>query len=153
MAAESDVPCCLRCGGDDTSSPGHCCFHPGLVDAPGPLMYSPEWLACRSSCTAQMPGCYVRREHYYTPCVGVKGGPGQAGKQATVSSSRHMHKSWSSAQQSRSQTAAGSTGSAAGSSVHAAAVRQLAVVRGGTETTLVGQPTPRSAPPRPTRVR
>ncbi|KAF6255418.1 hypothetical protein COO60DRAFT_1641521 [Scenedesmus sp. NREL 46B-D3] len=58
---------CLRCGSDDTQSPGRCCFHPGLVPVPGPLMYSPEWHACRAACTPEAPGCYSRREHYYLP--------------------------------------------------------------------------------------
>lgn len=58
---------CLRCGSNDAVSPGRCCFHPGLVPAPGPLMYSPEWHACRATCTPDMPGCYSRREHYYLP--------------------------------------------------------------------------------------
>jgi hypothetical protein len=58
---------CLRCGSDDARSPGRCCFHPGLVPVPGPLMYSPEWHACRAACTPDTPGCYSRREHYYLP--------------------------------------------------------------------------------------
>jgi len=52
---------------------GAAAFTPAWSDAPGPLLYSPEWHACRSSCTARMPGCYVRRDHYYMPRVDVKG--------------------------------------------------------------------------------
>jgi hypothetical protein len=59
----------LRCGSDDAQSPGRCCFHPGLVPVPGPLMYSPEWHACRAACTPDAPGCYSRREHYYLPSL------------------------------------------------------------------------------------
>jgi hypothetical protein len=41
---------CVRCGEQEGAGPdgsGPCCFHPGLVPAPGPLMYGPEWHACR----------------------------------------------------------------------------------------------------------
>jgi hypothetical protein len=58
---------CARCGLDDVVSPGRCCFHPGMLDVPGPLLYSPEWHACRMRCSGQMPGCHTRREHYFAP--------------------------------------------------------------------------------------
>jgi hypothetical protein len=36
---------CARCGMQEGS--GECCFHPGLVSAPGPLLFGPEWHACK----------------------------------------------------------------------------------------------------------
>lgn len=38
---------CVRCGEQEGADLGPCCFHPGLVAAPGPLMYGAEWHACR----------------------------------------------------------------------------------------------------------
>jgi hypothetical protein len=38
---------CVRCGEQEGADLGPCCFHPGLVAAPGPLMYGQEWHACR----------------------------------------------------------------------------------------------------------
>eukprot|EP00983_Pelagomonas_calceolata_P105977 1159185-Pelagomonas_calceolata.AAC.8 len=35
---------CLRCGLNDESSPGLCCFHPGLLPDPGPLRHTPEYV-------------------------------------------------------------------------------------------------------------
>lgn len=38
---------CVRCGQQQGPDLGPCCFHPGLVAAPGPLMFGQEWHACR----------------------------------------------------------------------------------------------------------
>jgi hypothetical protein len=38
---------CVRCGQQEGAGMGPCCFHPGLVAAPGPLMYGQEWHTCR----------------------------------------------------------------------------------------------------------
>eukprot|EP00878_Enallax_costatus_P026282 GHUV01028187.1.p1 GENE.GHUV01028187.1~~GHUV01028187.1.p1 ORF type:complete len:491 (+),score=198.15 GHUV01028187.1:859-2331(+) len=78
---------CLRCGANESSSPGRCCFHPGFVPVPGPLMYSPEWHACRASCTPDMPGCYSRREHYYLPQFGATAGSAKVGQLNSKTSS------------------------------------------------------------------
>eukprot|EP00803_Ostreobium_quekettii_P009450 evm.model.scf_5.6 EVM.evm.TU.scf_5.6 scf_5:60235-68550(-) len=63
---------CARCGLNDEVAPGHCCFHPALLRAPGPMLYSPEWHTCKvSHHSASTPGCYSRREHYYPIDPGV----------------------------------------------------------------------------------
>jgi hypothetical protein len=38
---------CVRCGEQEGPGMGPCCFHPGLIAAPGPLMYGAEWHTCR----------------------------------------------------------------------------------------------------------
>jgi hypothetical protein len=38
---------CVRCGEHEGPAMGPCCFHPGLIAAPGPLMYGAEWHTCR----------------------------------------------------------------------------------------------------------
>lgn len=49
---------CVRCGQQEGADLGPCCFHPGLVAAPGPLMYGAEWHACRcGSRPPQGKGC------------------------------------------------------------------------------------------------
>jgi len=61
---------CVRCGGNDATSPGVCRFHPALVADPGPLLYTVEWQACRDG--GHRPGdagCYARADHFYP--VGV----------------------------------------------------------------------------------
>lgn len=63
---------CARCGLNDSISPGRCSFHPALIGEPGPLLYGPEWHACKAA--GHLPtsdGCYSRREHYY-PMVLVR---------------------------------------------------------------------------------
>lgn len=80
-ASSSSCKACLRCGSNDASSPGRCCFHPGFVPVPGPLMYGMEWHACRASCTPDMPGCYSRREHYYLPQAAATAGMPKAAAQ------------------------------------------------------------------------
>jgi len=47
QAPELPVLACVRCGQQEGDNMGPCCFHPGLVAAPGPLMYGQEWHACR----------------------------------------------------------------------------------------------------------
>lgn len=89
-AGNSASRSCLRCGVNDASSPGRCCFHPGFVPVPGPLMYSPEWHACRASCTPGMPGCYSRREHYYLPHLGAAAGFPKAGQLSGRKASRGL---------------------------------------------------------------
>jgi hypothetical protein len=65
-AAAAVCGSCLRCGLNDVSSPGECSFHPALLAQPGPLLYSPQWHACKAAGhTADMPGCYARAAHYY----------------------------------------------------------------------------------------
>ena len=57
---------CARCGLNDALSPGRCCFHPALIGEPGPLLYGPEWHACKAAGHAPTSGgCYTRTEHYY----------------------------------------------------------------------------------------
>lgn len=86
-SSSSSRQACLRCGAGESSSPGRCCFHPGFVPVPGPLMYSPEWHSCRASCTPDMPGCYSRQEHYYLPHFGVTAGTAKLARQLSSISS------------------------------------------------------------------
>ena len=61
---------CLRCGLNDTTSPGECRFHPALVQAPGPFLYGVEWQACKlAGHGAQDTPCFTRQGHFYP--VGV----------------------------------------------------------------------------------
>lgn len=73
QAPELPVLACVRCGQQEGDNMGPCCFHPGLVAAPGPLMYGQEWHACRTECTSDMPGCYTRKEHFFTPMLDSHG--------------------------------------------------------------------------------
>ncbi len=57
---------CARCGLNDSLSPGRCCFHPALIGEPGPLLYGPEWHACKAGGHAPASqGCLTRAQHYY----------------------------------------------------------------------------------------
>ncbi len=42
LCSSSFETTCLRCGLNDESSPGVCCFHPALLPDPGPLRHTPE---------------------------------------------------------------------------------------------------------------
>ncbi|KAF8063107.1 CPI1 [Scenedesmus sp. PABB004] len=129
---------CLRCGGSGGASPGRCVFHPGLVAAPGPLLYSPEWHACRAGCSPGAPGCYTRREHTYAPpppppassAAGRAASPSPRGNRAPSPHAR---------------TGGGSPGR--WDALEAAAVAAAAMV------VSEAQPQPRSVLPRPTTPR
>jgi len=91
-AARSSVSC-VRCGLNDSSSPGACTFHPGLISAPGGLLYTADWQACRAHCNAEEAGCYTRARHFYVgggvkhhhACVGrAAGGPTAAAADAVA---------------------------------------------------------------------
>jgi hypothetical protein len=68
-AAEAAVLVCARCGqrqsGGSGAASSTCCFHPGLVPAPGPLLFSQPWHECKSRCKPSDPGCYTRNEHFW----------------------------------------------------------------------------------------
>jgi hypothetical protein len=52
------------------------------VPAPGALLYTPEWQACRAGCAAGEPGCYTRVKHFYVTGAApsaADGGVGAAG--------------------------------------------------------------------------
>lgn len=58
--------CCLRCGVTAGAGSAECRFHPALLSDPGPLLFCPEWHACRAAKhTDNEPGCYKRHGHYY----------------------------------------------------------------------------------------
>lgn len=58
--------CCLRCGLTAGAGSAECRFHPALLSAPGPLLFSPEWHACRAAKhSSNEPGCFKRHGHYY----------------------------------------------------------------------------------------
>ena len=66
------APQCLRCGVRQSQNVPECKFHPALLKNPGPLLYSPEWHACRAAEHGSAePGCYVRQGHYF-PGVAVQ---------------------------------------------------------------------------------
>ena len=58
--------CCLRCGALADTGSAECSFHPALLQDPGPLRFSPEWLACKAAGHGpHEPGCYTRQGHYF----------------------------------------------------------------------------------------
>lgn len=62
----SSAASCLRCGVKQSQKMLECRFHPALLADPGPLLYSPEWHACRADKHGRGdPGCYVRQGHYF----------------------------------------------------------------------------------------
>lgn len=64
---------CVRCQRTAAQRQDKCRFHPALLKDPGPLLYSPEWHACRAAKhSADQPGCYVRQGHYF-PASAVTG--------------------------------------------------------------------------------
>ena len=64
--AESAAACCLRCGIPVGAGSAECRFHPALLSDPGPLLFCPEWYACRAGKhSSDEPGCYKRQGHYY----------------------------------------------------------------------------------------
>ena len=66
---------CLRCGVKAGQDGQDCRFHPALLQDPGPLLYSPEWHACRAAKhDAGTTGCFVRQGHYFPgPAVQATG--------------------------------------------------------------------------------
>lgn len=58
--------CCLRCGITAGAGSVECRFHPALLKDAGPLLYCPEWHACRAAAhSSNEPGCYTRQGHYH----------------------------------------------------------------------------------------
>lgn len=84
---------CLRCGSQSAEAPSECKFHPALLKDPGPLLYSPEWHACRAAKhTIDQPGCYVRQGHYFPghAVQHVSGEKQHATPAGSLSSAHHM---------------------------------------------------------------
>ncbi|KAL6749211.1 hypothetical protein V8C86DRAFT_2853475 [Haematococcus lacustris] len=86
---------CARCGLNDAVSPGECRFHPACVADPGPLLFTPEWIACKAAGHTlpaagdgrrlgdgdpESRGCYTRREHFYPGRLLLEAGRFAAGE-------------------------------------------------------------------------
>ncbi|GMH42266.1 hypothetical protein BSKO_10185 [Bryopsis sp. KO-2023] len=77
---KSSASACIRCGSRESAGP--CRFHPALLRSPGPLLFSPEWHACKAAGHSRdQPGCYVRKEHYRPTPIDPRYSP----KRASVS--------------------------------------------------------------------
>lgn len=65
-AAATAAAYCLRCGITAGAGSVECRFHPALLKDAGPLLYCPEWHACRAAAhSSNEPGCYTRQGHYH----------------------------------------------------------------------------------------